>query len=36
MTTEQIIEHAREILPTATSKEFFKRLAKKQDKNKAI
>jgi hypothetical protein len=35
MTTEQIIEHAREVLSTPASKEFFRKLAEEQKKNKA-
>jgi hypothetical protein len=35
MTTEQIIEQAREIFSTAASKEFFRKLAEEQEKNKA-
>ena len=34
-TTEQIIEHAREILSTPASKEFFRKLVQEQEKNKA-
>ena len=33
-TTEQIIEHAREILSTPASQEFFRKLAE-EEKNKA-
>jgi len=36
MTTEQIIEQAREIFSTPASKEFFRKLAEKEEKNKAI
>jgi len=35
-TPEQIIEHAREIFNTPASKEFFRKLAEEQEKNKAI
>ena len=35
-TTEQIIEHAREIFSTTASKEFFRKLAEEQEKNKAV
>lgn len=35
-TTEQIIERAREIFSTPASKEFFRKLAEEQEKNKAI
>jgi hypothetical protein len=33
MTTEQIIAHARDILSTPASKEFFRKLAEKRGKN---
>ena len=35
-TTEQIIEHAKEILSTPASKEFFRKLAEEQENNKTI
>lgn len=35
-TTEQIIEHAKEVFSTPASKEFFRKLAEEQEKNKAI
>jgi len=35
-TTEQIIEHAREILSIPAPKEFFRKLAEEQEKNKAL
>jgi hypothetical protein len=35
-TTEQIIEEARKIFSTPASKEFFRKLAEEQEKNKAI
>ena len=33
MTTEQIIEHAKKILNTPASKEFFRKLAEEREKN---
>ena len=35
-TTEQIIAEAKEMFSTPASKEFFRKLAEEQEKNKAI